>query len=82
MAEKRSERRPFKTIITDTGPAIEFEQTLEGKRIANIYTGEPMRRGRGRPTNIDWQCAYRYLVARVSKQGLPTGRDGQKLEIL
>jgi hypothetical protein len=80
MAKKQSERRPFKHIITDTGPAIEFEQTIEGKRIANIYTGEPMRRGRARPTETEWQGALRYVIALVNNQGLPTGR-GAKTKI-
>ena len=65
--------------------AIVSTDTGDVERFTDEKTGNPayitwLRAGtRGRPTEKDWLAAMRWLVVKVNKDGLPTGRGANTI---
>lgn len=72
---------PKKSVFagSDTGE-VEFlpKSTPDGKN-AYVVTWSTVSKPRGRPTEIDWQSALLWLVAKVAKDGLPEGYGKQTI---
>jgi len=69
MAEKD---RPVVTF-TDTGDVSRVSDMSTGRAVYVAALPDGTRLPRGRPTEKDWQGVLCCLIARASKEGLPTG---------
>jgi hypothetical protein len=74
--EGESAAQPWKQIITDTGD-VEYIPTDKGRMAYIVTFPADARKPRGRPVEKDWQAVLRWLVVKVSEEGLPKDRGGQ-----